>query len=401
MVVFPIGVCLWRREWKLALALAAGPLLAVVGFGLCSKLVGMPFVPNSIILKGKAPAFLPDMMVRVIDNLCNGTPAIWDLFALTCLAGIVLRIKVLRESTQSLQLLLWCVVTTCCIHAGLATIGIYYRYEAYLSVLLLIVLFLSIQQILKLTWKGFDQQLSTIQWLAAIPFAVCVQIGLAEFLWTYRYETHITLSVAIVTGALLATMILGVKTRFNLMRVLVCSGTAIACFMVVVDRARIAHIELPLASRDIYLQQYQMGRFIARYYPEGKLAANDIGAVSYYSHIHLLDLVGLASDEIRVLRKSHRFGTETLGAKLAAFDPDVVIIYKEWFSGRDALPNSMILVSQWTIPPNTTAAKRTICFYAPNLEKAKLLSRRIIEFQKSLPSRVDVVMFHIPTSLQS
>ena len=396
LIVIPFCVSLWRKEWKLATAFAIGPLVAIGGFGLYSTVVGMPFVPNSIILKGKTPSFLPEVIVRAIGFLCNGTPAVWDLFVLTVGAGLLLRLKGLRETTLSLQIWIWTVVSATCMHAGLAVIGIYYRYEAYLVVLLAMALILAIDRILKFVWEGSEMEVPTLHWLLAILVGVVLQFGLTAILWTYRLTSHVSMASDVLVGALLAAMLLAPKTQRNLMRVFVGATFLIGTVMTIIDRSQTAHMEMPLASRDIYLQQVQMGRFIDRYYHDGKLAANDIGAVSYFSNVHLLDLVGLASDEIRILRRAHNFSTDTVGVQLAKFDPDVIIVYKEWFKGNEALPASMVLVSEWTIPQNTTAAGRTIRLYAPNLEKAKVLRANIEDFKKSLPSRVDVLMVDLP-----
>lgn len=52
------------------------------------------------------------------------------------------------------------------------------------------------------------------------------------------------------------------------------------------------------AGKNIYDQQIQMSRFLHTYYNESKVMANDIGAITYYTKIDLLDLVGLGSTSL-------------------------------------------------------------------------------------------------------
>ena len=53
-----------------------------------------------------------------------------------------------------------------------------------------------------------------------------------------------------------------------------------------------------------------MGQFLQRYYNNETIAANDIGAVSYFSNAGVLDLWGLANIEIARSRKNGYWNPE-------------------------------------------------------------------------------------------
>ena len=55
-------------------------------------------------------------------------------------------------------------------------------------------------------------------------------------------------------------------------------------------------VTAPIASNNIYEQQYQMHRFIVKYY-KNSVSVNDLGYVSYKNDYYVMDLVGLASIE--------------------------------------------------------------------------------------------------------
>ncbi len=59
----------------------------------------------------------------------------------------------------------------------------------------------------------------------------------------------------------------------------------------------------PVASKNIYDQQIQLADFLHKYYRNAKVVANDIGAITYFNNIHLLDTYGLGSIEVAKLRK--------------------------------------------------------------------------------------------------
>ncbi len=99
-----------------------------------------------------------------------------------------------------------------------------------------------------------------------------------------------------------------------------------------------------------YLQQYQMARFVSRYYPSGRVVAHDIGALTYFSHVHVLDLFGLAPDSVRDLWLSGHLNTVAITPLIDNFHPDLVAVYPQWYRRDWALPKVLIPVGSWTRP---------------------------------------------------
>lgn len=347
LLVVPFFAALLRRDSRIAVGLAIGPLVAVGGFGLYSHLVGMPLVPNSIMTKGNIPHASPGAFAIAIAGRI-----FWTVYLqaqeLGCLvlaaAGLVfaLRAPSLRKTTAGLRTYLWTVIVAAVLHAGFAMMGIFYRYEGYLLVLLVTGIVLAVHAISKVLIHSLDIR------------------GKQLF-----------------SGALFESWILMICTP---------SLIALACY----GRASDAFRDVRRGSRDIYLQQIQMARFVARYYPKGRVAANDIGAISYFSDIHLLDLVGLATDDIARARVAQKFDTATIAREIGKLQPEAIMAYPEWFRGWVALPDSLVPVCDWTIPPVTSAASRLVRFYATSEESAKHLRQNLIEFQPQLPSEVRV-----------
>jgi hypothetical protein len=280
-------------------------------------------------------------------------------------------------------------VGACFFHCALALIGIFYRYEAYLMVLFLTVAVLCLREILAYSGPSSDSVVSKRDWLLSIGGVTLLQIALSPILWIYQLNANLIVSIYAVGIITLGAMERGARTRGRLFRTLVGTTVPLALYFMIRGRAVQSALDIPTASEDIYLQQFQMSRFVNRYYRSGRLVANDIGAVTYFSNVHLLDLWGLASDPIRDLKLTDNWNTKTMKQQIDAFGPDLVIAYPDWYQKNRAMPSSVLAVATWTIPHVTSAAHRTVQFYAPP-NRIPLLRQELKEFEKELPPEVTV-----------
>jgi hypothetical protein len=147
------------------------------------------------------------------------------------------------------------------------------------------------------------------------------------------------------------------------------------------------------ATNDIYEQQYQTARFVQQQFLHDSVVVNDIGLVSLRSEGTITDLAGLGStDVLRALRQV----TDTRQLSRAAIDPilerngaDLIAIYTAWFSPE--LYKDWQHVASWSLsrPPIVVGDAR-VDFFAPDVERARELERRMREFEPQLPKRVRV-----------
>src|SRR5262249_23223006 len=129
--------------------------------------------------------------------------------------------------------------------------------------------------------------------------AVLEHLLLADFGWFFRYEAYLVAIGISVCAAALAEEDLQLGRLLPSFEPRLWGGLLLlfALFPLLVRGADSLSKTVP-ATRDIYRQQEQMSRFLARYYPDAHVAANDIGAISYRNDFHLLDLYGLASLQV-------------------------------------------------------------------------------------------------------
>jgi len=141
----------------------------------------------------------------------------------------------------------------------------------------------------------------------------------------------------------------------------------------------------PQACSNIYHQQYQMGRFLHLYYPNGTIAANDIGAITFLSNIHLVDLYGLSSMEVAESKLKGTYDTAEIDQITKEKGAEIAIVYDSWFQGPRTLPSTWIKAGEWTIPNNVICGDDRVSFYALANSSKIPLREHLESFLASLP----------------
>lgn len=328
LIVVPFVVALRRRDYRFAAALATGPVLALGGFMAYSKAVGMPLVPNSILLKGAMPhGSMLDSLHSLVDRFAGNLS---------------------EESGQ----------------------------------LLLVVTLIAVGTAVGLRGKGSTEAAPTRVLLWTFVTAAGLQSVFGAFGWFYRYEAYL------IVGLSFATLV-GMRHLSTTNGAIAAGGLLCAALLL---RGYEATAKAPAATQDIYTQQVQMANFIRRYFDRGNVAVNDIGAVTYFTDAHLLDLWGLASDDVRALKQRGAYNSASIADLLVRFRPDAVIVYPAWFQGPQRMPPLLHQVATWSIPATTTAAFALVGFYAANPAGEGRLRQALQSFQPSLPGPVTVEM---------
>ena len=213
----------------------------------------------------------------------------------------------------------------------------------------------------------------------------------ASYRWFYRYEVYLValgvIAVSIAAWDLFANV--SVWTAAALL--LLASFLAIPLFM----RAYLSFTGTPRAMADIYHQQYQMAQFFRAYYPQGHIALNDIGAVSFYADPYLTDLAGLGSTEIA----RARLGTLATGdlrydflhnaaaqATVRINHVEVVAVYDDWFGFQPGhIPPGWIRAGAWSAAHKTVIGGSIVSFYGVGDENAARLQKNLAAFHPRLP----------------
>ncbi len=331
-------ILLLHRGWASAGLLVASALLPVVAYGLCSVAHGSYFLPNSLMLKGNF--YHPGSFKEIASMLgyhsigvLAATPHLFAAVALLLLG--LLQFRERKTSRNRIALALLCALM---LHLQFAATGWFYRYEAYLV--------------------G-----------ALMAFAGCLFLKPADPAAPFPVDRRPRLpAVAVLSCACLLLWPLGRRACDSL-------------------------LELVPASHHIYRQQYQMAQFLKEQYGAGaRVAANDVGAISYYADPHLLDLWGLATIEVARAKRSGTYDRAAVSRLLDTSNTDVVMVYTNWFPNQ--LPDSLVAAGSWTVTDGYWG--KTVSFFARTPEGARELEKRLRQYQPKLPASVRVTRVETP-----
>ncbi len=328
---------LYRRQWRVAILCGITGGLPVLVFGLyaCSK--GWHFLPNSLLLKSGAPPLQSwDGFVAFITKGYYATLYNPHMFILVLGLVVALLIQWRRHesfwnrSTLLLSMLLGGTV----LHLQFAGVGWFYRYESYL-------------------------------------------LGLGVLL----------VSLVLVDEGIIALKVARTPVEKGRRLVLLVLAGGLFC-LPLLPRAANAWSELPVASHNIYEQQYQLAHFLQQSYPDLGVAANDIGVISFFTNINLLDLWGLGTMEVTEAKLSHTYTLDLVRRLQVKHDVRVIMVYSEWaFEYGGPLPE-WVPVGQWTLPDNLVCGSQTVCFFAPNATMVPKLVEALRAYMPRLPSGV-------------
>lgn len=217
-----------------------------------------------------------------------------------------------------------------------------------------------------------------------------VSTGILQALFAflkYRYENYIMIAVLLLIIPVISDYFRNFrKERFTLAGI-VTGGAILGVFAVSAYRFAYHHLPIKLAGKGINEQQIEMSRFLGEYYRGEKVLGNDIGAISYFSGVQLLDMVGLGSTDIAKMKVAikHKTGKEYIVNNkeyilnyTVTNHYRIAVIYPEWFPGNP--PSEWIPVASWTIPEKYGPAIRRVVFYALDPSEVKPLRENLSHF---------------------
>jgi hypothetical protein len=208
--------------------------------------------------------------------------------------------------------------------------------------------------------------------------------ALVKLEFFYRYEAYLV-AFGGVAIALVAAEVARRERRPVLFALPSAAIVAVLAIPLAI-RAISAATETPLAMRNVFEQQYQMGLLFRDKYAGVPIAINDIGAVGWMSSSPILDVYGLASQQVADLKR-HKAWTSAALERLA-FDRGVRAagIYERALA--PLIPTTWILVGEWRIRDNVAVSEDTVGFYAPTPADVPRLRNALDDFAPRLPSAV-------------
>ncbi|MCU7617895.1 hypothetical protein NZ698_11865 [Chryseobacterium sp. PBS4-4] len=217
--------------------------------------------------------------------------------------------------------------------------------------------------------------------LIVLSFTLILHSFFGTFRAFFRYEAYI--SVAFVMVIIPRLKHFFVNPLFAFKKDKVMGLLIIFNVLLLVYKFGFSHLMIVNGSRNIYEQQIQSAKFLKKYYNTSKVVANDIGAICYFSDIHLLDIVGLGSKEMIPYNENGREFDQKFENFVTEYsiknNYDLAIVYEEWFGGY--VPKNWKKVAVLTIDDNINAAVDHVVIYSINPENYLQLQENVRKFK--------------------
>ena len=210
--------------------------------------------------------------------------------------------------------------------------------------------------------------------------SMAVHIALAGIGVLFRYEAYL---IALAVVAIAAALPLGrIWLESWTTALLILTGAAF------LGRFLLSTTATQQMTAAIYTQQYQLGRFLAAYYPNARVAVNDIGVIDYENNVHVLDLVGLASEEVLSAKLRHAYDSAAMDREAARQSIQFAAVYDSWFDGTapaapdhgPRIPARWELAGKWVSPgarPPRREGRHLLCDTTLELSRTPRASRGI------------------------
>lgn len=239
-----------------------------------------------------------------------------------------------------------------------------------------------------LSYLCFAWQNNKKRQLAGVTiFAIAMHLVAGQYGWYNRYEIYIWSFLLVMSVYLASNPITNLlaenKLKLGVTKFIAVSASfmLLTCFPYIKGLAT-----LPVASNNIYEQQYQMHRFTVDYYKK-PVAVNDLGYVSYKNSNYVLDLYGLASMEALRYRKNQK-DSEWMNILANEKNVGLVMIYDHWFRA----PGNWIRVGELYLGKEKIMLPRNkVTFYALSNDAYNEAVLKLNDFLPTLPEGVKFV----------
>lgn len=223
--------------------------------------------------------------------------------------------------------------------------------------------------------------------LAWLPVTVLVMllthVQLAQLGWFWRYEGYL-----MILGLLAATSVFIPLQDWLARAPRIIPGVMIAlliCYTYPMYRRSLrAHSDIVHAVGNVHDQQRQMARVVSLLGKDARVAANDLGAVSFFSDARVLDLWGLGDNRIARAKRNRIKVADYLPARIEEEKIEFAVCYPSWFRPPTALPSTFIAVEAWKLGDNLICGSDTVVFYAASREAADRLAAALQLYRAGL-----------------
>ena len=239
--------------------------------------------------------------------------------------------------------------------------------------------------------QSFDTVVNRDFFLIVFSMLMICHSLFADLKGGFRYEAYILTGFSMALIPKMTRFFQDFKTCIKEERLL--SLLVLLNFSLLIYKLIIANTMLNNGGKNIYEQQLQSAKFLHQYYNQSKIVANDIGAITYYTDIHLFDIAGLASEEMIPFNENKAVFDDKFEIFLTKFSHknkyDLAVVYDAWLGGH--VPESWKKVATLKIKNKITVAQNEVAIYCINIEKLNLLKKNVHDFKWNKNIKVEII----------
>ncbi|ANF50257.1 hypothetical protein A0O34_06875 [Chryseobacterium glaciei] len=227
--------------------------------------------------------------------------------------------------------------------------------------------------------------------IIAWSLTLMLQCVFGEFKGPFRYEAYLLTAFSMIVIPRLKHFFINPLSEFKKEKFTV--AILIVNFILLIYKFGFAHLLITQGSENIYEQQIQSAKFLKKYYNNSSVVANDIGAICYFSDIHLLDFVGLGSTEMIPFSKKGAVMDNRFKNYLTKYCKEnnyqLAIVYEEWLRGQT--PENWKKVAVLTIKNNVVVGQDHIFIYSINPKIHESLKQNVKDFKWNKNVDVNII----------
>lgn len=202
----------------------------------------------------------------------------------------------------------------------------------------------------------------------------------ADFKGLFRYEAYLLVGFSMVLIPKVKSLFLNAKTYCR--KEIFISLLIAMNILLMIYKSWVAHQIIDNGGKNIYEQQMQSAKFLHTYYNTSKVVANDIGAITYYTDIHLLDIADLGSKEIIPFNENKKVFAQKFEDFLTEYSLknkyEIAVVYDAWFQGH--IPKNWRKAAVLKIKNKITVAQLEVSIYSIDTAHLELLKENIRKF---------------------
>lgn len=239
--------------------------------------------------------------------------------------------------------------------------------------------------------KSFREIISENFLVIVWSFTLILHSLFGDFKGGFRYEAYILVGFTMVLIPKLKSFFmqpLFIMRKDKIMSVLILSS-----FLLLIYKTGYTHRILIKGTANIYEQQVQSAKFLHQYYNTSKVVANDIGAICYFSDIHLLDVAGLGSKEMIPFNRNKRVFDDEFENYLIKYCREnhyqLAVVYDSWMLSH--IPENWKKVAVLQINAKMTVASERVSIYSIDPHIHDQLKQNVKNFSWNKNVKVEIV----------